>query len=80
MISQGTSVQAVWLFKAELCKLIQDGLHFHVNHGMIFLFYETGLVHKKLNRLEDALDCFQKLQAILRNHPQVLYQIANMYP
>lgn len=45
-----------------------------------FLSYLTGLVHKKMNRLEDALDCFHKLQAILRNHPQVLYQIANLYP
>ena len=45
-----------------------------------FLSYLIGLVHKKMNRLEDALDCFHKLQAILRNHPQVLYQIANLYP
>lgn len=50
-------------------------------------FYKTkivsfcsGLVYKRRNQLEDALDCFQKLQAILRNHPQVLYQIANLYP
>ena len=40
----------------------------------------TGLAEKKLNRLGVALDCFYKLQAILKNHPQVLYQIASMYP
>ena len=45
-----------------------------------FFLSLIGLVHKKMNRLEDALDCFHKLQAILRNHPQVLYQIANLYP
>lgn len=39
----------------------------------------TGLAEKKLNRLGVALDCFYKLQAILKNHPQVLYQIASMY-
>ena len=41
---------------------------------------QTGLAEKKLNRPELALDCFFKLQAILKNHPQVLYQIASMYP
>lgn len=46
----------------------------------IFLSVQTGLVEKKLNRPELALDCFFKLQAILKNHPQVLYQIASMYP
>uniref|UniRef100_A0A8C7EV86 Intraflagellar transport protein 88 homolog n=1 Tax=Neovison vison TaxID=452646 RepID=A0A8C7EV86_NEOVI len=39
--------------------------------------YNIGLTYKKLNRLDEALDCFLKLHAILRNSAQVLYQIAN---
>ena len=35
---------------------------------------------KKLGHLEDALDCFIKLHAILRNNAEVIYQIANLYP
>ncbi|KAJ8314795.1 hypothetical protein KUTeg_006945 [Tegillarca granosa] len=42
--------------------------------------YNLGLSNKKIGRLEDALDCFYKLHAILRNSPQVIYQIADMYP
>lgn len=38
-----------------------------------------GLTYKKLNRFDEALDCFLKLHAILRNSAQVLYQIANVY-
>ncbi|XP_054443943.1 intraflagellar transport protein 88 homolog isoform X2 [Pteronotus mesoamericanus] len=41
--------------------------------------YNIGLTYKKLNRLDEALDCFLKLHAILRNSAQVLYQIANIY-
>lgn len=41
--------------------------------------YNLGLTNKKLNRLEDALDCFYKLHAILRNSPQVMYQIADIH-
>ncbi|KAJ1113787.1 hypothetical protein NDU88_002029 [Pleurodeles waltl] len=41
--------------------------------------YNLGLTYKKLSRLEEALDCFLKLHAILRNSAQVLYQIANLY-
>lgn len=40
----------------------------------------SGLTYKKLNRLEDALDCFLKLHAILRNSSQVMYQLAHLYP
>ncbi|XP_073439157.1 intraflagellar transport protein 88 homolog isoform X2 [Dendrobates tinctorius] len=32
--------------------------------------YNLGLTYKKLNRLEEALDCFHKLHAILRNSAQ----------
>lgn len=39
----------------------------------------SGLTYKKLNRLDEALDCFLKLHAILRNSAQVLHQIASMY-
>nr|XP_009921233.1 PREDICTED: intraflagellar transport protein 88 homolog isoform X1 [Haliaeetus albicilla] len=41
--------------------------------------YNLGLTYKKLNRIEEALDCFLKLHAILRNSAQVLHQIANIY-
>uniref|UniRef100_A0A8C4EYJ9 Intraflagellar transport protein 88 homolog n=1 Tax=Dicentrarchus labrax TaxID=13489 RepID=A0A8C4EYJ9_DICLA len=37
--------------------------------------YNLGLTYKKLNRLEEALDCFLKLHAILRNSAQVMYQL-----
>lgn len=43
------------------------------------LFF-TGLCNKKLGRLEEGNDCFYKLHAILRNSPQVMYQIADTYP
>lgn len=39
-----------------------------------------GLTYKKLNRLEESLDCFMKLHAILRNSAEVMYQLANLYP
>lgn len=45
---------------------------------VIFLT-RVGLANKKLGRNEEALDAFYKLQAILRNHPQVLTQIASLY-
>ncbi|XP_048258387.1 intraflagellar transport protein 88 homolog isoform X3 [Haliotis rufescens] len=41
--------------------------------------YNLGLSNKRLGRLEDALDCFYKLHAILRNSPQVMYQIADIH-
>ncbi|XP_074642143.1 intraflagellar transport protein 88 homolog [Tubulanus polymorphus] len=41
--------------------------------------FNLGLCNKKLARLEDALDCFFKLHAILRNSAQVMYQIADIY-
>lgn len=52
---------------------------------LVFIIYVfsfpsfRGLTYKKLNRLDEALDCFLKLHAILRNSAQVLYQIANVY-
>ncbi|XP_074788221.1 intraflagellar transport protein 88 homolog isoform X3 [Athene noctua] len=41
--------------------------------------YNLGLTYKKLNRIDEALDCFLKLHAILRNSAQVLHQIANIH-
>lgn len=41
---------------------------------------EPGLTYKKLNRLEEALDCFLKHHAILRNSTEVMYQLASLYP
>ena len=40
----------------------------------------SGLVFKKMENYEEALDCFMKLHSILRNNPQVIWQLANMYP
>ncbi|KAL5010279.1 hypothetical protein ScPMuIL_012584 [Solemya velum] len=41
--------------------------------------YNLGLSNKKIGRLEDALDCFYKLHAILRNSPQVIFQIGDIH-
>lgn len=41
--------------------------------------YNLGLCNKRLSRLEDALDCYYKLHAILRSSPQVMYQIADLH-
>lgn len=38
-----------------------------------------GLVFKKLAKIDDALDCFHKLQVITPNNPEVLYQLADLY-
>jgi tetratricopeptide (TPR) repeat protein len=44
------------------------------------MFSCSGLVYKKMENYEEALDCFLKLHAILRNNPQVIWQLANLYP
>lgn len=41
--------------------------------------YNLGLSNKRLKRYEDALDSFYKLHAILRNSPQVVYQVADLH-
>ncbi|XP_065834297.1 intraflagellar transport protein 88 homolog [Oscarella lobularis] len=41
--------------------------------------FNLGLVNKKLRRMEEALACFHKLHAIVRNDAQVVYQLANLY-
>ncbi|KTF83136.1 hypothetical protein cypCar_00036702 [Cyprinus carpio] len=43
------------------------------------LYPPAGLTYKRLGRLEEALDCFLKLHAILRNSAQVMYQLANLF-
>ncbi|KAJ8253448.1 hypothetical protein GJAV_G00213070 [Gymnothorax javanicus] len=40
--------------------------------------YNLGLTYKRLGRLEESLDCFIKLHAILRNCAQVMYQLASL--
>ena len=40
--------------------------------------FNLGLVNKKLRRMEEALACFHKLHAIVRNDAQVVYQLANL--
>lgn len=41
--------------------------------------YNLGLVHKKMGRYREALECFRKLHTILRDSPQVMYQVADLY-
>ena len=42
--------------------------------------YNLGLAYKKLKEFSSALSCFTKLHTIFKSLPQVLYQIADMYP
>ena len=41
--------------------------------------YNLGLAHKRMGRYHEALDCFHKLQSILRDSAQVIYQLADLY-
>lgn len=41
--------------------------------------YNLGLVNKKLELHEKALDYFNKLQRIVPNHAEVIYQIASLH-
>lgn len=45
----------------------------------LFIFLFVGLVNKLLGLHEDALDCFLKLQAIVRHHPEALFQLGHLY-
>ena len=47
---------------------------------ILIVFTLSGLSNKRLSRYDDSLDCFYKLHAILRNSPEVMYQIADLYP
>ena len=57
--------------------LAKDPSWYTVHGSYLFV---PGLTYKRLNRLEEALDCFLKLHAILRNSAQVMYQLAHLYP
>ena len=41
--------------------------------------YNAGLCNKKLGLYEEALEDFFKLHSIVRNHSEVVYQIASLY-
>lgn len=43
------------------------------------VFRVAGLVHKRLEQYEEALDFFLKLHAIMSSHPPVLYQLAHLH-
>lgn len=38
-----------------------------------------GLVYKKQNMYEEALECFWKVRNIVRHDPQTVYQIGQLY-
>lgn len=38
-----------------------------------------GLVYKKQNMYEEALECFWKVRNIVRHDPETLYQIGHLY-
>lgn len=42
-------------------------------------FHIIGLVYKKQNMYEEALECFWKLRNIVRHDPQTVYQIGQLY-
>ncbi len=46
--------------------------------GCLEAIYDLGLAYKKIGQYEDALDYLFKLHALTKNHPHILYQIANM--
>lgn len=39
----------------------------------------VGLVYKKQNMYEEALECFWKVRNIVRHDPETLYQIGHLY-
>jgi len=41
--------------------------------------YNLGLVYKKLGRTQDALETFLKLHTILKNAPEVIWHLADLY-
>ena len=42
--------------------------------------FNLGLTYKQLGQLQSALECFHKLHMIFRSFPEVIYQLADMYP
>lgn len=55
-----------------LCALDTDASH-------IQALYNLGLVYKKQNMYEEALECFWKVRNIVRHDPQTVYQIGQLY-
>ncbi|XP_012062636.1 PREDICTED: intraflagellar transport protein 88 homolog [Atta cephalotes] len=55
-----------------LCALETDASH-------VQALYNLGLVYKKENMYEEALECFWKIRNIVRHDPQTLYQIGHLY-
>ncbi len=41
--------------------------------------YNFGLVAKQMDRLDEALDAFYKIHAMLRNNVLVMYQMMDIY-
>lgn len=41
--------------------------------------FNLGLVYKKLGQTQDALESFLKLHTILKNSPQVIWHLADLY-
>jgi len=46
---------------------------------MLMCLLYVGLVYKKENMYEEALECFWKIRNIVRHDPQTLYQIGHLY-
>ncbi|XP_043580378.1 intraflagellar transport protein 88 homolog isoform X2 [Bombus pyrosoma] len=55
-----------------LCSLDTDASH-------VQALYNLGLVYKKQNMYEEALECFWKVRNIVRHDPQTVYQIGQLY-
>ncbi|XP_018374405.1 PREDICTED: intraflagellar transport protein 88 homolog [Trachymyrmex cornetzi] len=55
-----------------LCALETDASH-------VQALYNLGLVYKKENMYEEALECFWKIRNIVRHDPQTLFQIGHLY-
>ncbi|KAK0182361.1 hypothetical protein PV327_000510 [Microctonus hyperodae] len=55
-----------------LCALDSDASH-------VQALYNLGLVYKKQEWYEEALECFWKLHNIVKYDPQTLYQIGHLY-
>ncbi|EFN77453.1 Intraflagellar transport protein 88-like protein [Harpegnathos saltator] len=55
-----------------LCALETDASH-------VQALYNLGLVYKKQNMYEEALECFWKVRNIVRHDPETLYQLGHLY-
>ncbi len=69
-----------WFFRGDVEKA-RELYHVALENdtSCVEALYNVGLCNKKLGFYEDALEAFFKLQAIVRNHSQVMYQIASLY-